>query len=95
MLPKEDSYSLLNQRQNYSGRNVDRYNGVLPDRAKEKSEFIKRIGDTLMPVERDILVLKYVYNEVDADIAKELGMITDTVIRIHNEALKKLKEILK
>lgn len=95
LLPKANAQSEFELTHKYAGRNVDKVS-VLPDRAKEKAEFILRIGDGLMPIESDILVLRYVYDETFSGISKELKLLsTETVIRIHNEALAKLKKRLK
>ncbi len=93
LLPKEDSYSLLNQKQSYAGTNVDRQQPPPVDHIKEKSDFINKIRDGLLPMEVDILVLRYVYDETFSTISKELKIFnTETVIRIHNDSLKKLKQ---
>ena len=93
LLPKEDSYSLLNQKQSYAGTNVDRQQANIVDRIKEKSDFINKISNDLLPMEVDILVLRYVYDETFSTISKELKIFnTETVVRIHNDSLKKLKQ---
>jgi DNA-directed RNA polymerase specialized sigma subunit len=77
----------------YAGSRVDRSLPPVADRAEEKLRFIKRLGDGFQPVEVDILVLRYVYDEQFSEIAKELRLLgTETVIRLHDEALKKLKK---
>lgn len=96
LLPKEDSYSLLNQRQNYAGSNIDRYQPPVADRAKEKADFIKKYSDGLTPVEVDILVLRYVFDEEFGSIARELKLLgAETAFRVHGEALVKLRGRIK
>ncbi len=68
----------------------------LADRAEEKAKFIKRVGNHLQPIEVDILVLRYVYDESFETIAKELKLLSeDAVIRVHNQSLSKLREKIK
>ena len=77
----------------YAGNRVDRALPPVTDKAEAKLKFIKKFGDGLQPVEVDILVLRYVYDEEFGNIAKELGLLSiDTVIRIHDQSLKKLKQ---
>lgn len=86
---------MLNQVNSLSRKNVENLKPVTTDRIKEKADFISRVGSGLTPIELDILILRYVYNETFGTIAKELRLIgVETVVRIHNETLKKLKEKL-
>lgn len=71
---------------------MDKVQAPIADRAKEKSQFLTRISNHLDPIETDILVLRYVYDESFSVIAKELKLIgVESVIRIHDGALKKLR----
>lgn len=75
----------------YSSLNIERV--VVEDTddyAKPFRELLQSTG--LMPLEKDILVLRYKYNESFSSIAKELRLVgTETAIRLHDESLKKLK----
>lgn len=96
LLPKGNYIPEYELRSKYVGSRVDRQLPPVADRADEKARFIAKIQDGMDPIEVDILTLRYVYDEDYKDIAKELGLVSpETVIRIHDRALKKLKEKLK
>lgn len=76
----------------YSGNKVDsRY---MPTQAAREDRLKERLQGIIDPIAVRILVLKYEFDETFEDISKELGINnTETVVRLHEESLKKLRSI--
>lgn len=74
----------------YNGNFVDKHAEVPPPDAKW--EFRDKLKEAnLSPLEIGILTLKYAYDESFEDISSEFKMIRETVERVHNEAILKLR----
>src|ERR1700748_3851443 len=70
LLPKMNNSNEFESKYKYAGNRVDRALPPVTDKAEAKLKFIKKFGDGLQPVEVDILVLRYVYDEEFGNIAK-------------------------
>lgn len=66
----------------------------MPTQAAREDRLKERLQGIIDPIAVRILVLKYEFDETFEDISKELGINnTETVVRLHEESLKKLRSI--
>lgn len=78
----------------YAGTNVDRRASKVSDVDNENLR--RKLEGKLDPIAIHILVLRYTYDEPFAEISEELKVFnTETVIRIHDESIKKLRGVWK
>ncbi|TCO70417.1 RNA polymerase sigma factor (sigma-70 family) [Marinisporobacter balticus] len=60
----------------------------------ESTVFISMLLNALIPLQRQVILRKFIYGFSDAEIAKQLGVSRQAINRIKNRALDNLKKIL-